>query len=564
MKKFIAKIAKKHKYNRTRLLDLFWDIQSEYRYVSDEALELLSAELSVSVPELKDTLTFYHFFHDQPAGDYRIYLDKSVVAKMYGAKEVREAFEDALGIKVGETTPDGRIGLFSTACIGMSDQAPAALIAGVPVGKLTPYKAKKIAENLKNGIVTEHNVKNEIRREGPVFFGDYTFGESLQLAKKMKPAEIIQEVTRSNLRGRGGAGFTTGLKWKLCAAQTEKVKYVVCNADEGEPGTFKDRFLLTERIPMLIEGMAIAARAIGAKEGIIYLRAEYHYLLKNIKRNIKKCSVKDFSLRVQMGAGAYVVGEETALLESLEGKRGEPRVRPPFPVEKGYLGKPTIVNNVETFCSVVKIIKYGSGWYSSLGTKQSTGTKLLSVSGDCERPGIYEVEWGLTIADFLQMVGAQGPQAIQVGGPSGVCINPKDSQRVIGFEDLPTGGSMIVIGQNRDLLNIVRDFTKFFVSESCGCCAPCRAGSIVLHEQIENILNQDAAQSDLENIKNWSKVITASSRCGLGQTCSNPLTSTLNNFPELYQAMIGKEKQQHSFDLDSKLKEYNEFVIKYE
>lgn len=569
MQKFIAKIAKKYNCDKTRLLDVFWEIQRQHRYVSEQALEFLSLHFQLSVAELKDTLTFYHFFHTTPAGQHRIYLDKSVVAKMFGAKEIRQAFEQELGIQVGEVTADGKIGLYTTDCIGMSDQQPAALIAGVPVGNLTPKKVHQIVAQLKKSKPPKVSIQNCVQQSGPVFFDNYAFGKALTQAMSLSADEILEEIELSNLRGRGGAGFSTGMKWKVCANQSEAIKYVVCNADEGEPGTFKDRFLITKKAAMLIEGMAIAARAIGAQAGFIYLRAEYHYLQEHLQKQIEKYCPPWFKIRIQMGAGAYVVGEETALLESMEGRRGEPRIRPPFPVEQGYLGKPTIVNNVETFCAVTKIIQYGALWYVSLGTEKSSGTKLLSVSGDCRRPGIYEVEWGLKIDEFLQLVGAnpKTTQAVQIGGPSGTCLNTarvQDRHRTISFEDLPTGGSMIVIGKQRHLLEIVKDFTKFFVAESCGCCVPCRAGGIVLKEQIEQILRGEAASSDLQKIKDWSKIINATSRCGLGQTCSNPLTFTIENFPKLYQKLMGQEKDFEPFDVDEKTQAYDEFVSQYD
>jgi len=289
------------------------------------------------------------------------------------------------------------------------------------------------------------------------------YGSALKKIIKMSPEEVIDEVKLSNIRGRGGAGFPTGLKWEFCRKAPGDRKYIFCNADEGEPGTFKDRVLMTERPKRLLEGMAIAGYAVGAEEGIIYLRYEYKYLEEYLENVIKEarennslgkdiCKKKgfNFDVRIQFGAGAYVCGEESALIESAEGKRGEPRDRPPFPVEKGYLNKPTIVNNVETLSAVTQIINNGGEWYRSFGTHESTGTKVLSVSGDCLHAGVYEVEWGFSVNDIIDLVGAMGEvQAVQVGGPSGRCIAPYDFNRILGYEDLATGGSLIIIGKQR-------------------------------------------------------------------------------------------------------------------
>ena len=258
----------------------------------------------------------------------------------------------------------------------------------------------------------------------------------------------------------------------------------------------------------------------------------------------------DFDIRIQFGAGAYVCGEESALIESAEGKRGEPRDRPPFPVEKGYLQKPTIVNNVETLCAVVKVMLSGAEWYKSFGTHDSTGTKLLSVSGDCRFPGVYEVEWGFTVNDILEMVGGDEPQAVQVGGPSGALIAPNEFDRTLCYSDLATGGSLIIVGKQRDLIrDIVLNFTDFFIEESCGSCVPCRSMTLMLKQKVEKILAGHGVAKDLDDIVSWSKKMKAN-RCGLGHTAANPILTSLQNFRYLYEGMINKVKDfDSSFDL---------------
>ena len=380
----------------------------------------------------------------------------------------------------------------------------------------------------------------------------------------MTPEEVIEEVKASNIRGRGGAGFPTGIKWDFCRRARGERKFIFCNADEGEPGTFKDRVILTQRPWMVFEGMAIAGYATGAEEGILYLRYEYKYLKKFLEhiiedmrkknllgQNIREKEGFNFDIRIQMGAGAYICGEESALIESAEGKRGEPRDRPPFPVEKGYLNQPTVINNVETLCAVVKVMLKGGKWYKNLGTIESTGTKLLSVSGDCRYPGIYEVEWGFSINNMLDMVGADNVQAVQVGGPSGACIAPNEFNRALGYEDLSTGGSMIIIGNQRNIIReIVLNFTEFFIEESCGSCTLCRTIPVLMRDKLLKILDGRGVMQDLMEMEQWS-VFMKANRCGLGHTATNPITSTLKNLRNIYLSRIQKQIEYDTgFDLE--------------
>ena len=281
------------------------------------------------------------------------------------------------------------------------------------------------------------------------------------------------------------------------------------------------------------------------------------------KKNLlgEKISGKDgfnFNIRIQFGAGAYVCGEESALIESCEGKRGEPRNRPPFPVQKGYLNQPTVINNVETLCSVVKIIEKGSSWYKSLGTQGSSGTKLLSISGDCKNPGIYEIEWGMTIKDMLTMVGAEKTMAVQVAGPSGRCIAPNEFNKKIAYEELATGGAMIIIGQNRNLLkDVVLNFTNFFIEESCGSCTPCRSLTPILKEKLEKILNGNGREEDINDLERLGKMMKTLNRCGLGQTAANPILTTIENFREKYDSLIKatEDEKIYAFDMAASVQE---------
>ena len=587
METSIQQIIDRYNADPARLMDILLDIKEEKGYIPPELNQRLANAIGISKASLEEMLSFYHFLPQMPIGRYTIYLNNSVVANMMGREQVRKTFEEETGIKIGNVSSDGLIGLFDTSCIGMSDQEPAAIINGKIFVNLTPFRAKEIIRDMKAGKPVEQMyqanfgdgnnsselirsvVGNYIRRKGPVIWDTYSPGEAIRKAVKMDPGEVITEIKRANLRGRGGAGFPTGLKWEFCSKSQGEQKFVICNADEGEPGTFKDRVILTELPKLVFEGMAVAGYSIGAGGGIIYIRYEYKYLQKYLEKILdelrtEKILGKDaggrkgfnFDIRIQYGAGAYVCGEESGLLESAEGKRGEPRDRPPFPVDKGYLEQPTIINNVETLCSVVKIIKHGSEWYTSFGTKESSGTKLLSISGDCRFPGVYEIEWGYSIYDIIQMVGATDVQAIQVGGPSGVLIGPNDFRRKLGYEDLPTGGSIIIFNKSRNLLkDVVLNFMEFFIEESCGSCSICRNLPLILKNKVIKILEGNGVMQDIEDLSEWSKLCKFN-RCGLGQTAANPIITSLQNFRYLYEEIVKKDREYETgFNLTEAVKE---------
>ncbi len=383
------------------------------------------------------------------------------------------------------------------------------------------------------------------KRSGPVLFQEYDAGSAVDKALTMERSEILNELKESKLKGRGGAGFPTSTKWMIVAAANSDKKYVICNADEGEPGTFKDRVLLTEYPELVFEGMIIAGYTIGADEGIVYLRGEYSYMLEFLEEyledmrnqgllgnDIKGKNGFSFDISIRLGSGAYVCGEETALIESLEGYRGEPRNRPPFPVNTGFMGNPTIVNNVETLASIPQIILRGGAWFCEHGTDKSTGSKLFSVSGDCENPGVYELPWGTTIKELLKIAGAENAKAVQVGGASGVCLAKKDFDRSLAYEDAATGGSIMIFGESRDMLKVLKSFMEFFVEESCGQCTPCRIGNVKLLEGVEMIERDEYTFEYIEKLKELGATMQIASKCGLGQTSPNPFISILDNFKD--------------------------------
>ncbi len=354
-----------------------------------------------------------------------------------------------------------------------------------------------------------------------------------------KPDEIINDIIDSGLKGRGGAGFPTGLKWKFTKGEKSDVKYVICNADEGEPGTFKDREIL-EKVPTKVfAGMAICAYCIGAKEGYIYLRGEYNYLLPKLNKSLDDFNKKlkeidlDFTIQIRSGSGAYICGEESALFESLEGKRGEARNKPPYPTVAGFMGKPTVINNVETFVTTIMICNIGVEKFKNLGTKDSRGSKVFSVSGDTPIAGIYELELGMTVDDFVKEFGDGDTKAVQVGGASGHCIpRKKFNDIIIGFEGVPTGGSMMLFNSNRSMYNVLKNYLEFFAEESCGQCTPCRVGCQQLLLGIEAVKHGERPASYLEELKKLALSMKIAAKCGLGQSLANPFISIIDNFKE--------------------------------
>lgn len=578
----IQDICGRHGKDRTRMMDVLLDVQKEFGHLSSDAIDVIAKALSTPRVEVESTASFYAFFTQKPHGKFVIRLCNDIIDQLKGVDRVAAALREVLGIDFGQTTSDGMFTLEWAPCIGMCDQAPAALINDKMVTHLSSDSAREIVRTLKESgdlgrlkltLGSGNNshplvrsvVDNNLHQRGAVIFEPKEPSEGLQKALAMSPNEVIRSVKTSRLRGRGGAGFPTGMKWEFARNATGTPKYVLCNADEGEPGTFKDRVVLTEAPELMFEGMTIAGYAIGAEYGILYLRGEYAYLLAFLEDVLKQRRAKgllgrniggkagvNFDIRIQLGAGAYVCGEETALISSCEGLRGDPKNRPPFPAQKGYLGVPSVVNNVETFCCVARIIDKGPGWFAAIGTTGSAGTKLLSVSGDCERPGVYELPFGVTLRELLKSVGAADAIAVQVGGASGRMVAPADYDKKICFDDLATGGSIMVFGPGRDVLKIADAFMEFFCEESCGYCTPCRVGNKLLKQGLEKVINGQADPADIAYLEELGKTIKSTSRCGLGQTSANPVLSTLQNFRSEYDRRVKKNVSglQPTFDIN--------------
>ena len=388
-------------------------------------------------------------------------------------------------------------------------------------------------------------ITNKIKREGAVIFSEYERGSAIKKALSMGRDDILFELRESKLKGRGGAGFPTSTKWMLVAAAKADEKYLICNADEGEPGTFKDRVLLLEYPELVFDAMVVGGYTIGAKKGVIYLRGEYEYMQKSLEdyldgmrkdnllgKNILGKDGFDFDISIFLGSGAYVCGEETALIESMEGHRGEPRNKPPYPVNTGFLGMPTAVNNVETLAAIAQIVVRSGEWFKQHGTDKSTGSKLLSISGDCKKPGVYELPWGTKISEILELVGAENTKAVQVGGASGICLSKDQFDRTLAYEDAATGGSIMIFNENRDMLKVLKNFMEFFVEESCGQCTPCRIGNVKLLEGVEMIESGDYTFSYIKKLKELGNTMKVASKCGLGQSSPNTFISILENFSD--------------------------------
>jgi [NiFe] hydrogenase diaphorase moiety large subunit len=553
-------------------------VQQRFGHVPPAAVESLAAALDVTRTQVRAAIAFYAFLHYRPRGDFDILFSDNVTDRMLGNQRLLSLLAERLGVPAGETRADGRVTLGLTSCTGMCDQGPALLVNGLAVTALNPQRVDRIADLVEECVPLARwpgeffRVEDNIRRQGLLLSNPMTDGAGLRRFLEQGADAALTELERSGLRGRGGAGFTTALKWRFCREASSPdgggERFVVCNADEGEPGTFKDRVLLTGYADLVFEGMTICAGVVGARQGFLYLRGEYRYLLPHLESVLARrrtdgllgtgilgISRFDFDIAIHLGAGAYICGEESALIESLEGKRGVTRKRPPFPVTSGFKEQPTVVNNVETFLAAARVVQWGGYWFRGEGTDQSAGSKILSVSGDCARPGVYEYPFGTPVHRVLTDCGAERVQAVQISGAAGATLTPSEFDRIIAFEDLPTAGSFMVFDGSRDLLEMVRNFAAFFAHESCGFCTPCRVGGALLRDLVEKVAAGQASAHDLEEMRHIGAVMRQASYCGLGHTAPNHVINTLDKFPEIYRRRLRSPDYTPSFDLDAALSE---------
>jgi len=414
---------------------------------------------------------------------------------------------------------------------------------------------KIVLEN--SGVVDPERIEEYVGASG--------YGALMRVLTDMTPSEVIQEVTKSGLRGRGGAGYPTGLKWSTVAKAVGKQKYVICNADEGDPGAFMDRSVLESDPHRVLEGMLIAAYAVGASEGYIYVRAEYPLAIKRLRTAIRQaerigllgasiCGTRfSFHVDLRLGAGAFVCGEETALIASVEGKRGAPRPRPPYPAQAGLFGEPTLINNVETYANIAPIIRNGGEWYAQIGTEKSKGTKVFALAGRVLNTGLVEVPMGITLREIVFEMGGGIPsgrrfKAVQTGGPSGGCLPAEYLDMPVDYESLAKAGSimgsggMIVMDETSCMVDVAKYFMDFCMTESCGKCVPCRVGTYQMNELLARITARTASAQDVAMLEELCDLLRNTSLCGLGQSAPNPVLSTLRYFADEYTAHIQEKR----------------------
>jgi len=566
-------VLSRYKRDPHNLVQILREVQNLTGWIPRDQLKVIAGELSLTVAHVEGVAGFYRFFHTQPVGAYRVLFSDNITDRMLGSESLLQELCRLLKVKPNQIRADGRVSVSTTSCTGLCEQGPAALINHQHViTRLTSERIEQLATLIEQQVPptqwpTEWSQVDDSIRLADIKLGlQPAPGQGITAALARGPQAMLDDIKRSKLRGRGGAGYATATKWQLCRNATGHTHYVVCNADEGEPGTFKDRVLLNSYADTVFEGMTIAAHVVGAKRGLMYLRGEYSYLLEHLQSVLLRRrqhgllgiailgqSGFDFDIEIHVGAGAYVCGEESALIESLEGKRGTPRIRPPFPVESGYLGQPTTVNNVETFSAVTHIAVNGGAWWAGIGTAQSTGTKIHSISGDCERPGLYEYPFGTRIGRILEDCGARDTQAVQVGGPSGVCLSASEFGRRIGFEDVPTAGAFMVFNRSRDMFEVARNFAHFFAHESCGFCTPCRVGTELVVRRLDKLKLGYGSSEDVQVLFELDKLMHGTTHCGLGAAACNPLRDTIAKFRPAYERHLKSLHFVPGFDMDAEV-----------
>jgi NADH-quinone oxidoreductase subunit F len=550
---------------RDALLPVLWAVQTAFGHINAAAVRDISHTLRVPEADIYGVIQFYSLFHDTPTGRRIIRVCTDPVCGLHGADALLHAACERVNVQHGETSADGEYTLMHTTCLGLCDHAPAALISTRGEGEhsLAPITAaaELLAERSTSAVpkavmegarllLPPAGAVTPLMREA---HGEYVTVRTALLS--MTPEQVIAEVEASGLIGRGGAAFPTGTKWRYTRNNAETTRYVVCNADESEPGTFKDRVLMESRPHLLIEGMLLCAYAVGASHGYVFVRGEYPAATRILTEAIAEAHAAgwlganilgtdfSFELEVRRGAGAYICGEETALFEAIEGERGFPRIKPPFPTTHGLFGKPTVVNNVETLCAARLVIAHGAAWFKQIGTDKSAGPKLVSVSGHVQRPGTYEIAPGITLRALLEghCQGVVGElQAVLMGGAAGTFLTPAEIEVPLTFEHLRAAGStfgsgaIMVFNDTVALRDVLQRLGRFFQHESCGKCFPCQLGT---QRQMEILDRLDRAlPGDHQRLLDIGVTMTEASLCGLGQTAASAVMSALKRWPELVHA----------------------------
>ena len=548
--------------DRSELIPALFDVQEALGYLPEHAVGRIGKTLHVPLAEIYGVIEFFTMLYTYPTAKTIVRVCTSPMCAMLGGEDALRAAADHLGVIPGQSQPDGQFMLEEAPCLGLCDHAPAALLGETPTGPITADAVERwitAPQEATLGVVTGEPRRLTARcgQVNPIDLEAYKAQQGFQALQKalssMEPVEVIEVIKSSGLVGRGGAAFPTGLKWEYAAGAPDATRYIVCNADESEPGTFKDRVLLEGDPLSVLEGMTLAGYAIGARKGYLYVRGEYPRAQRILKEAITKAHQAgylgsdilgtgfDFDIELRSGAGAYICGEETALFESIEGKRGFPRLKPPFPTTHGLFGKPTVINNVETLCTAVWILQNGVEAYRAIGTEESPGSKLFCLSGDVGTPGVYEVPFGTRLGDLIELAGGvRGElQAILLGGAAGAFTGPQHLDLPLSFEDMRAvdlllgSGVITVINQGRDLKTFLLSLAHFFAHESCGKCFPCQLGTQRQLEIVSRLASGNLQKGDLAALQDVGYAMTNASLCGLGMTAGAAIASALERWPEL-------------------------------
>ena len=542
---------------RSGLLPALHAAQKIYGWLPEEVAAEIAKSLHVPLVDVHGVIEFYSLFYNEQVGKKFIRVCTDQACALKGADGLLNHLCHHYDVGPGQTTHDLSLTIESSPCLGLCEQAPAALVDDQAETSISSdFHSYDLGrpKSLVYGSIRELTANCG---GATVYLSKYGRYEGLFRALQMKPEDVIAEIKASGLVGRGGAAFPTGIKWEGAAQAQADTKYVICNADESEPGTFKDRILMLDDPHKTIEGMCIAAYAIGASKGYIYIRGEYPYILPVLEKALQEArdagylgehinnSKFSFDIETRVGAGAYICGEETALFESIEGKRGFPRVKPPFPTTYGVFGKPTVINNVETLCNIPLIIEKGAFAYRQLGTEKSPGPKLFCLSGDVAKPGLYEVPFGVTLRELLKMaggvVGKKKLLSVLFGGAAGAFATPEHLDVKMTFEDLraaglPLGsGVVMVFDETRDMRDVLKRLGHFFAHESCGKCYPCQMGTQRQMEILNRIADGKTLESDINRLQDVGWTMTDSSLCGLGQTAAGAVLSAIKLWPEMFE-----------------------------
>ncbi|MBI5825002.1 MAG: NAD(P)H-dependent oxidoreductase subunit E [Chloroflexi bacterium] len=545
---------------RSGLLPALHAAQKIYGWLSESVASEVAKNLNVPLADVHGVIEFYSLFYNKPVGKKIIRVCTDQACALKGGDGLLEHLCHHYDVKPRQTTEDLSLTIEPSPCLGLCELAPAVWTMD--------NERSTIGDGAQEEDRPSSSVYGPIREltkncgDGTTSlkkYGEYT---ALQKALRMKPEDVVAEIKASGLVGRGGAAFPTGIKWEGAAKAVADQKYIICNADESEPGTFKDRILLLDDPHSAIEGMCIAAYAIGANKGYIYIRGEYPYIVPVLETALNEARVAGylgelFDIEIRVGAGAYICGEETALFESIEGKRGFPRVKPPFPTTNGLFDKPTVINNVETLCNVPLIISKGSLEYRKIGTEKSPGSKLFCVSGDVTQPGLYEAPFGVTLRELLDMAGGVSNflrpersrrtrlQSVLFGGAAGAFATPEHLDVKMTFEDLravglPLGsGVVMVFDETRDMRDVLKRLGKFFAHESCGKCYPCQMGTQRQMEILNRVAKSETLPEDFIRLQDVGWTMTDASLCGLGQTAASAVLSAMKIWPELFMESNG-------------------------